>query len=71
MENGVVIEEGTHQDLLASSGKYANMWALQESQGPPPVDYSSTSDSESGDFVIIDSDKEMSDEEETQAMAGK
>lgn len=31
MEAGRVIERGTHQDLLARRGRYADMWALQQS----------------------------------------
>jgi ATP-binding cassette, subfamily B, heavy metal transporter len=31
MELGRVIERGTHQQLLARSGRYADMWALQQS----------------------------------------
>jgi ABC-type transport system involved in Fe-S cluster assembly fused permease/ATPase subunit len=31
MELGRIIERGTHQQLLARSGRYADMWALQQS----------------------------------------
>jgi len=31
MEAGRIIERGTHQDLLARNGRYADMWALQQS----------------------------------------
>jgi ABC-type transport system involved in Fe-S cluster assembly fused permease/ATPase subunit len=31
MELGRIIERGTHQDLLARGGRYADMWALQQS----------------------------------------
>ncbi|HEX7887881.1 MAG TPA: ABC transporter ATP-binding protein/permease [Ramlibacter sp.] len=31
MELGRIIERGTHQDLLAKGGRYADMWALQQS----------------------------------------
>ncbi|MDB5914602.1 MAG: transporter related protein, partial [Ramlibacter sp.] len=31
MEAGRVIERGTHQQLLARAGRYADMWALQQS----------------------------------------
>jgi ATP-binding cassette subfamily B protein len=29
MENGVIIEEGTHEDLLKLKGKYYEMWDIQ------------------------------------------
>lgn len=29
LDNGVVIEEGTHYELLALQGRYAQMWAMQ------------------------------------------
>jgi ATP-binding cassette subfamily B protein len=31
LDHGTVVERGTHADLLAASGRYAQMWALQES----------------------------------------
>ncbi|MCM2342213.1 ABC transporter ATP-binding protein/permease [Rhodoferax sp.] len=31
MEAGRILERGTHADLLASGGRYAQMWALQQS----------------------------------------
>ncbi|MBK6004508.1 ABC transporter ATP-binding protein/permease [Ramlibacter ginsenosidimutans] len=31
MEAGRIVERGTHQQLLARSGRYADMWALQQS----------------------------------------
>ncbi len=32
MDKGCIVERGTHIDLLAHSGLYAQMWALQQSQ---------------------------------------
>lgn len=32
MDAGVVVEEGTHQELVAKGERYAHMWALQESE---------------------------------------
>jgi ABC-type multidrug transport system fused ATPase/permease subunit len=32
MDAGVVLEEGTHQELVAKGERYAHMWALQESE---------------------------------------
>ncbi len=31
MEAGHIIERGTHAQLLAQGGRYAQMWALQQS----------------------------------------
>lgn len=31
MDKGEIIEQGTHKALLEQSGKYANMWAIQQS----------------------------------------
>ena len=33
MDAGRIIERGTHAQLLAQGGRYANMWALQQSDG--------------------------------------
>ena len=32
MDKGRIVERGTHNDLLAGAGHYAQMWALQQSQ---------------------------------------
>jgi ABC-type multidrug transport system fused ATPase/permease subunit len=29
LERGRIIEEGTHAELLASNGKYSEMWSAQ------------------------------------------
>jgi ATP-binding cassette subfamily B protein len=31
MDAGQIIERGNHGELLAQQGRYANMWALQQS----------------------------------------
>jgi ABC-type transport system involved in Fe-S cluster assembly fused permease/ATPase subunit len=31
MEAGRILERGTHAQLLAANGRYAQMWALQQS----------------------------------------
>jgi ATP-binding cassette subfamily B protein len=31
MDAGRIIERGTHAELLAAEGRYAAMWALQQS----------------------------------------
>ncbi|MBS0292440.1 MAG: ABC transporter ATP-binding protein/permease [Proteobacteria bacterium] len=33
MEAGTIVERGTHAQLLAAGGRYAGMWALQQSSG--------------------------------------
>ena len=33
LEHGQIIERGTHAHLLAANGRYAQMWALQQSGG--------------------------------------
>jgi ATP-binding cassette subfamily B protein len=30
MEHGQIVERGTHAELLAASGRYAEMWQMQE-----------------------------------------
>lgn len=35
LEQGRIIESGTHDELLQASGSYANMWALQVGATPP------------------------------------
>jgi ABC-type multidrug transport system fused ATPase/permease subunit len=32
MHKGEIVESGTHQELLASGGLYARLWALQSDQ---------------------------------------
>ncbi|QNK71120.1 ABCB family ABC transporter ATP-binding protein/permease [Variovorax sp. PAMC26660] len=35
LESGVIVERGTHAELLAQQGRYAQMWALQKSEATP------------------------------------
>lgn len=35
MEQGVIVERGTHEELLAQSGRYLELWRLQTGQGVP------------------------------------
>jgi ABC-type transport system involved in Fe-S cluster assembly fused permease/ATPase subunit len=37
LESGVVVERGTHVELLARSGRYAQMWTLQKVEAAPVV----------------------------------
>jgi ATP-binding cassette subfamily B protein len=41
MDQGRIIERGTHQDLLSANGRYASMWRMQESS---LIDPNSSSD---------------------------
>ena len=38
-EQGKIIEEGTHQDLLNKEGKYAQLWRMQSGQTPVKLPY--------------------------------
>jgi ATP-binding cassette subfamily B protein len=33
MEDGRIVERGTHAELVARGGRYAEMWQLQQSSG--------------------------------------
>jgi ATP-binding cassette subfamily B protein len=37
MEAGQIIERGNHAELLASQGRYASMWALQQNTESSPA----------------------------------
>ena len=37
MEQGQVIESGTHTELLAANGRYAQLWQAQQSERQVPV----------------------------------
>jgi ATP-binding cassette, subfamily B, heavy metal transporter len=36
MDHGRIVERGTHADLLAAGGHYAQMWALQQQRAAQP-----------------------------------
>jgi len=36
LEDGVIVEEGTHDALLASQGRYATLWARQGTDDDAP-----------------------------------
>jgi ATP-binding cassette subfamily B protein len=38
MEHGRILERGSHAELLALNGRYADMWRLQQSSGEGPSD---------------------------------
>lgn len=37
MEQGMIVEQGTHQQLLAQQGLYANLWQIQQEKEYDPV----------------------------------
>jgi ATP-binding cassette subfamily B protein len=42
MDQGQIIERGTHESLLEAEGAYAQMWAIQEQQVEPDTSVQST-----------------------------
>ncbi|HVO72009.1 MAG TPA: hypothetical protein VMT24_18295, partial [Aggregatilineaceae bacterium] len=38
LENGRIVERGTHDELVRLGGRYANLWRLQTDQAPPVED---------------------------------
>lgn len=38
LENGRIVEQGTHDKLVQQAGRYANLWRLQTDQEPPQED---------------------------------
>jgi ABC-type multidrug transport system fused ATPase/permease subunit len=38
LENGRIVEQGTHDELVRLGGRYANLWRLQTDQTPPVED---------------------------------
>ncbi|MGW6918521.1 ABC transporter ATP-binding protein [Kitasatospora sp. NPDC054939] len=39
LDRGRMVEQGTHEELLAAGGRYARMWRLQERTGPEGADH--------------------------------
>lgn len=37
LKDGVVVEQGTHDELLARNGLYADMWHQQEGEETNPI----------------------------------
>ena len=37
MDQGRIVERGTHEDLLAAGSHYAGMWRLQQQERPEEV----------------------------------
>jgi len=47
LDNGIVLEQGTHDELLRLNGKYAEMWNLQHYLSPEkPLDHGDDSDAD-------------------------
>jgi ATP-binding cassette subfamily B protein len=38
MDDGEIIEQGSHDDLLATNGAYADLWRVQVDEHPTTAD---------------------------------
>jgi ATP-binding cassette subfamily B protein len=44
MKDGLIVERGTHHELLKQQGEYARLWALQQAEEAEAADSTETSD---------------------------
>lgn len=66
MDSGRVVERGNHEELLARGGRYASMWALQDSERIPPVEKGFGSDAED----LTDAEESEGEEEGSARFGG-
>jgi ATP-binding cassette, subfamily B, heavy metal transporter len=52
MDHGVIVERGTHAELVRAGGLFAQMWALQQQKAAEP-DEAANDAAEMGDPVRV------------------